>query len=130
MNSIGRRIERYRMIYCWKFIIRLVPNCGISYTNTINTGILFNEIPLKKYCKFERKNSSHYTAPRLFNKLLQKLRDDRDSMLLEWRVKLDKILKHFPDNPQVGDHVPGLYDPNSKPGNSLFYWRTHKKTLH
>ena len=91
MNSIGRRIEQYRMIYWWEFINEIVPNCGISYNNTVNVGILFKEIPLKKYCMFERKNSFHYTAPKLINKLLRKLRDDRNTALLEGKVKLDKF---------------------------------------
>ena len=79
------------MIYWWKFINGIVPNCGISYNNTIKEGILLNKIPLKKYCMLERKNSFHYTAPKLFNIRLRKLRDDRNTALLEGKVKLDKF---------------------------------------
>ena len=30
MNSLQRRMERYRVIYTWKVLEGLVPNCGIE----------------------------------------------------------------------------------------------------
>ena len=33
MNSQERRMERYRIIYIWKILESLVPNCGVYLTN-------------------------------------------------------------------------------------------------
>ena len=30
MTSVQRRMERYRLIYCWKILENLAPNCGIT----------------------------------------------------------------------------------------------------
>ena len=36
MNSEERRLERYRIIYTWKVLEGLVPNCGIETVNDIS----------------------------------------------------------------------------------------------
>ena len=36
MNSQQRRMERYRIIYCWKILEGLAPNCGIYSTNSLS----------------------------------------------------------------------------------------------
>ena len=74
----------------------------------------------------QRENSFHYAAPRLFNRLPQNLRDDRNSTLDEWKIKLDKILTKVPDEPIATDLTPGLCKYfHSKPTNSLFHWMAH-----
>ena len=33
LNSQQRRMERYKIIYCWKVIENIVPNCGLEITD-------------------------------------------------------------------------------------------------
>ena len=84
---------------------------------------MVDKIPMCKYLKTVRENSFHFVAPRLFNKLPRKLRDDHKSTLLEWKIQLDKFLNTIPDQPSVSDLTPGLCNPiNAKPSNSLYHW--------
>ena len=114
MLSIGRRIERYRILYCWKIMTNLVPNCGISWNVSNSSGVILNEIPTKSYFKTHRMNSFHYVAPRLFNKLPRILRDNRSATLTEWKGLLDEFLSSVPDLPVVPDLVPGLCSMRAK----------------
>ena len=124
--SIGRRIERYKILYCWKCMNNFVPNCGLEYKYSDTSGYLFKEIPSKKYYITNRLNSFHYTAPRMFNRLPRELRDDRVSSLLDWKIKLDKYLKGIPDNPHIGDLISGVWDcVTAKPSNSIIHWTPH-----
>ena len=124
--SMGRRMERYRILYIYKILTGQVQNCGITWTNTNNSGTTITEINTYKYFQTQRENSFHYAAPRLFNRLPRVLRDDRQSTIEEWKIKLDKILSIIPDEPAVSDLTPGLCDQNtSKPTNSLYFWLSH-----
>ena len=38
MNSMQRRMERYRIIYTWKILENLVPNCGIYREGPLERG--------------------------------------------------------------------------------------------
>ena len=126
MYSMGRRMERYKVLYIYKIITGRVQNCGISWTHNSNSGTNIMEIGKKQNFQSLRENSFHYTAPRLFNRLPRTLRDDRVSTLDEWKIKLDKILTKVPDEPLVADLTPGLCEYfQSKPTNSLFHWMAH-----
>ena len=94
MYSIRQRIERYRILYIWKIIRNLVPNCGIKWNFSQNAGIIIDEIATGKYFINIRENSFHYVAPRLFNKLPRTLRDNctASTTLLEWKMEPDKFL--------------------------------------
>ena len=123
MYSIGRRIGRNRILYCWKHLIGFVPNCGLNIKYNDTSGTILEEIPMGSYYLKERMNSFHFTAPRLFNKLPRDLRDLRNVTLLKWKIKLDEFFKQIPDTPQVTDLTPGLCDfYTSKPSNSLSHW--------
>ena len=125
LYSMGRRIERYRILYIYKIITGQVQNCGINWSNTINSGTIITEISTQEYFQSQRENSFHFTAPRLFNRLPRSLRDDRASTLDKWKMKLDKLLSKIPDEPIVPDLTPGLCDYSSKPTNSLYFWLPH-----
>ena len=123
---MGQRIERYKILFLYKTINGLVQNCGVNWTYNQNSGTIFTEIDTKQYFITQRVNLFHYSAPRLFNKLPRNLRDDRNSTLDEWKMKLDKILSKIPDTPIVTDLTPGLCDHfKSKPTNYIFYWMPH-----
>ena len=38
MYSQQRRMERYRVIYSWKILEGLVPNCGLKFTSNERRG--------------------------------------------------------------------------------------------
>ena len=40
ISSIERRFQRYKIIYTWKIVEGLVPNCGISWNTKSTTGRL------------------------------------------------------------------------------------------
>ena len=123
MKSISRRIERYRILYCYKIIMGKTPNCGIEWNHTNVSGTLISEIGVQSYYKTQRENSFYYVAPWLFNRIPRYLRDIRNLSLNEWKFKLDEFLNKIPDTPISSDTTPGLCEPsNSRPSNSLYHW--------
>ena len=48
INSIERRIERYRVIYTWKILEGLAPNCGVNSHMSDRNGRLCDIPPLNK----------------------------------------------------------------------------------
>ena len=123
--SITRRFERYKIIYVHKIINGHTHNCGLTWHNSENSGILVDMINVKQYSKTLREQSFHYTGPRLHNTLPRYLRDDRKSTPIEWKTLLDTFLSKIPDTPLTTDEVPGLCNYNSLPTNSVFYWIPH-----
>ena len=124
MFSITRRYERYRIIYCFKVMKNLTPNCGLSWKSSHKYGRLFN---LKEYGIYEninRKQSFHFMGPRLFNSLPSYLRTFEDNISFDsWKSALDKFLDSIPDNPVTGPNQSGLCEHlTTKQTNSLLYW--------
>ena len=81
MYSQQRRLERYRIIYTWKIIEGLVPNCGINFTESERLG---------RTCEIEKLNtkisqrlhtikeqSFNINGPMLFNSLPKSLRNTK-----------------------------------------------------
>ena len=77
MQSQERRLERYRIIYVWKIIEGLVPNCGIETTINERLG-RFCKLPVLKKCPAKvsrlRENSFQVKGPQLFNSLPKEIR--------------------------------------------------------
>ena len=65
LSSIGRRIERYSVIYVHKVITGRVNDCGLNYHNNDRSGVMIDIIPTKKYYTSLCENSFHYIASRL-----------------------------------------------------------------
>ena len=124
MYSISRRYERYRIIYCYKIMNDLTPNCNLSWSSTQKFGQTFY---VKEYSRYEvtnRKQSFHFMGPRLFNALPVTLRPYHNNMSFEtWKLSLDKFLDTIPDNPVTGPNETGLCEHlTTKQTNSLLYW--------
>ena len=47
MYSQNRRLERYRIIYTWKILEELVPNCGLEVSHSERRGRQVAIPPLK-----------------------------------------------------------------------------------
>jgi hypothetical protein len=107
MNSEQRRLERYKVIYTWKILQGMVPNCGIEVSES-------NE-RLGRRCKIPklqkkatpavqklRDTSFQVSGPKLFNCLPKWLRNKRSLTIDEFKEKLDSILAKVPDEPRIG----------------------------
>ena len=127
--SVGRRNERYRILYTYKVINGLTPKCGLVKEFNERTGLQVKTKNMGSYYTNLRTNSFHYNGPRLFNLLPRYLRDDNKSTYQEWKQKLDELLGLVPDNPHTMESTPGLcdYNRNNTPTNSLLFWLPHLK---
>ena len=112
MLSIQRRLERYRIIYCWKILEDQVPNCGISkITDSENSRqgrrlSVPNTTGKTSVCKM-REQSFLLNGPKLFNCLPPKIRNMSGVGLDEFKSSLDKYLETIPDQPKMDGLVPG-----------------------
>ena len=129
LYSVGRRNERYRILYSYKSINGLSPKCGLVVEQSERNGRFIKTRNMGTFYNGLRSSSFHYNAPRLFNLLPRYLRDDTKSTYPEWKVKLDELLEMVPDNPHTLESTPGLCDVNrnNSPTNSLIFWLPHLK---
>ena len=78
MNSVQRRFERYHIIYTWKVVCGLVPNCGLKWSDKSVTKrlCLLPSTPSTATGKNKtvRKSSFQYQGPVLFNSLPAEIR--------------------------------------------------------
>ena len=134
MLSVQRRQERYRVLYVWKTLQGLVPNCGISQQNTPANR-------LGRSCKIPTINTRATAAARalreqtfqvhgaqLFNSLPPYLRNMTKCTLDIFKEKLDKYLETVPDEPSVAGLTPATCPPDGRPSNSLLHQRPLRGT--
>ena len=124
MNSIQRRLERYRIIYTWKIVEGLVPNCGLKYQESETKGRKC--IVPKSTCRVQsiktiRESTFQVTGPKLFNELPRELRDMTKCGVEEFKFRLDGFLTRIPDQPRCPEMTPVAMTPDSIHTNSLVY---------
>ena len=118
MNSEERRMERYRIIYTWKVLEGLVPNCGIEKIQTGENSNRRCRIPSGK--SKQRAQSFQVGGPKLFNSMPANIRDTSNCSLDDFKEKLDRYLTNIPDEPKIGGLTPAACDLISgQPSNSL-----------
>ena len=107
LYSVQRRRERYIIIYMFKIIHGLVPNCGISFTTNPRTGIHV-KVPkiatnLCSFIKNLRQNSFNCVGPTLYNLLPSDLRNiyTCQNIVFVFKQHLDKFLSTVPDQPTI-----------------------------
>ena len=133
MYSQERRAERYKIIYTWKVLEGLVPNCGISHTTSERRGRECVVPPLhgRQSVQSLREQSFQRAGPKLFNSLPKYLRDVRNKSTEEFKEKLDKFLTDLPDHPLIGDLLPQVCNQiTAKPSNSLKDVILHQRRLY
>ena len=125
MQSQERRLERYRIIYVWKIIEGLAPNCGIETTTNERLG-RFCKLPVLKKCPAKvsrlRENSFQVKGPQLFNSLPKEIRDKSKCSLTDFKELLDNYLSRIPDEPNIpgNEYTPsGINQFDAKPTNSI-----------
>ena len=130
LNSQQRRLERYRMIYVWKILEGLSPNCGIKHDTNDIRGRMCQVPPLVKNArqsiKTQREQTLQVHGVKLFNKLPWELRNMTSCSVVQFKGKLDKFLTGIPDQPLVGDMVPSTCNMiTGRPSNSILDWIPH-----
>ena len=124
MLSLQRRLERYRIIYIWKTLEGLVPNCGISVSQEIGRHGRKCHIPsINKKAKLSVKTLREQTfqvhGPQLFNALPNSVRNTTKCSVDDFKMKLDKFLETIPDEPNVGGLTPGASTLEARASNSI-----------
>ena len=117
MISMQRRLERYRIIYSWKILEKLAPNCGISQvegSEVSRLGRRLNIIVPKGSAQVNRMKEPAFqvNGPKLFNCLPASIRNTTRKGLDEFKEKLDIHLQKLPDQPRIDGMSPGT-DTNS-----------------
>ena len=125
LYSLQRRRERYRILYTWKIIEKLVPNvctnesAGIQCKLNQRTGrmcMYSNNGFVKTRIQNLHDDSLVAHGSKLFNCLPKYLRDISGCSLNSFKHKLDNFLKDVPDEPVIPGYVGGnqaLYGSNS-----------------
>ena len=127
MLSQQRRLERYRIIYTWKVLEGLVPNCGLESENKPRLGrscsipSLVNTGSTK--VRTLRENSFQVHGPKLFNSLPIQVRNISKCTVEEFKAQLDKVLEKVPDEPSLsGGYTPRASDQfTGQPSNSIIH---------
>ena len=129
MISLQRRQERYRIIYIWKILEGLAPNCGIelSGSDEKRQGRKCKVQSIKKganaSAKTLREQTFQVNGPQLFNILPPYLRNLTKCPAEIFKEKLDQYLMKVPDEPSVPGLVPSATTPEARPSNSLLHQR-------
>ena len=126
MNSQQRRMERYRIIYCWKILEGLAPNCGIYSNNSLSEragrkcSIPKINSKTRQCVKTLREQSFQVHGPQLFNCMPAFIRNKSKCSVQEFKEALDQYITQIPHQPKVGWLIPSTCDMfNSSPSNSL-----------
>ena len=106
LYSVQRRRERYVIMYVFKILHGLVPNCGLTFQENARTGI--RAVPklnvgLSSHVKKLRSNSFNYVAPMLYNILpndMRKIYIANEPFKL-FKQDLDTLLSTVRDEPTV-----------------------------
>ena len=127
MISLQRRQERYRIIYIWKILEDLAPNCGIesSQTGDQRQGrkckVQNIKMGAKASAKALREQTFQVHGSQLFNSMPPYLRNMMKCSVEDFKEELDKYLMTIPDEPSVPGLTPTAND--ARPSNSLLHQR-------
>ena len=129
MLSQERRMERYRIVYVWKILQGLAPNCGVELAQTNERQGRRCAVPRllpggRAAIQTLREQSFQVDGPRLFNALPKSIRELKGSQE-EFKEALDTFLMTVPDHPRMGSQVPEAVDQRTgRQSNSLLAWAT------
>ena len=126
MISIQRRLERYRIIYSWKILENLVPNCGLEVVvNSADSrhGRRFQvpSIDRKATTSKQLDQVFEVNGPKLFNCLPARIRNRKNVGLEDFKMALDMFLASVPDQPKIDGLTPGTQDLAGVYSNSILY---------
>ena len=113
MLSMQRRLERYRVIYTWKILENLAPNCGITEIEGSDRSRLGRRLKISipkgnpKINKL-KEQAFQINGPKLFNCLPHKVRNQTRTGPEEFKYNLDQYLVTVPDQPRIDGMSPGV----------------------
>ena len=117
MYSQEQRMERYRIVYIWKILEGLVPNCGVECDK--ENARLGRKVKIPSLSKngrqavqTMREASFQINGAILFNCLAKKVRGIKVHQD-EFKEALDDYLSTIPDQPRIGSMVPTATDRQS-----------------
>ena len=124
MLSLQRRLERYRIIYIWKILEGLVPNCGVQVSPELGRSGRKCLIPSlntksKQSVQTLKEQTFQVNGPQLFNTLPSSVRNTTKCSVDEFKMKLDKYLEGIPDEPSMSGLTPGACTLEARASNSL-----------
>ena len=122
MVSIQRRMERYRIIYSWKILENLAPNCGISEIDESHLSRQGRRLDIsvpKGSAKVNKMKEQCFqiNGAKLFNCLPPTIRNlsttskekSRCAPDVDYfKAALDQYLASIPDQPRIGGLAPGV----------------------
>ena len=125
MNSEQRRLEIYQIIYVWKIMEGLTPNCGVNWCPTEERlGRSCKIPPFKGLASVQtlRNQSFQVSGPRLFNSIPKSIRNLKNCDLSVFKEKLDLFSVKVPDEPKTRTLTPGATNTlTGKQTNSIIY---------
>ena len=127
ISSQQRRQERFTIIYTWKILENLVPNCGLEWESTDRSGRICkipnssNETSAK--VKTIRNSSFQSRGPLLFNTIPLELRNLSNCSINTFKNRLDCLLNMIPDTPLTQKYYPiPLNRLSTRSSNSIIEW--------
>ena len=108
LQSVQRRHERYRLIYIWKIINNIVPNCGLDWATTRYGMKLIIPKSKDSHCTVARnmrEQSLSNHGGSIFNLLPEHIRN-WNGTIDTFKLKLDEFLSALPNQPYTGSLIP------------------------
>ena len=104
-------MERYRVLYVWKILEGVVPNCGVEICQENERLGRKCKVPKlarngKRAIQTLREQGFQVNGARLFNSLPKELRNMKGNQE-DFKEELDKFLCTIPHQPRMGLLVPG-----------------------
>ena len=116
LNSIQRRVDRYRIFYSWKSLNGYTPSLGMKWSDSSsrrNGRIL--KIPkiegVSEGVKSLRRNSIQFYGVKLLNALPKEIRNFVGKQET-FKTLLDNFLCKVPDQPETENLIPDALDCN------------------
>ena len=112
------------IMYTWKILEGLVPNCGVIATDNPRLGrkCVIPNLFKNSSVKNQRESSFQVTGPKLFNSMPKRIRDMRNCSIADFKLALDEVLTVVPDEPNVPGLNPSITTPGGQYTNSLIHW--------
>ena len=127
LRSQQRRYERFLIIYTWKVIENLAPNCGLEWEwserNGRNVVIPNPTQGASTKVKSLRTSSFQIRGPKLFNSIPLEIRNLTECSVNTFKNRLDCLLNMIPDTPTSQKYHPApLNNLTSRSSNSILEW--------
>ena len=111
LYSQERRMERYRILYTWKSLEGLIPDCGLVSQFSARRGrsVIIKPLVSNSTARMKtiRDGSFLVNGLRLFNSLPAKLRNVTNCSVDSFKRQLDDFLNCLPDEPSCDNLTPG-----------------------